>query len=211
MSRAETTGLVAVERRRSPAGRPRDAVPTWSRNMRGTNGDRTRAIRTSRRNGGARWETLPADRAKASVFTSVTPAPVGNPNPLARLGLLSPTTSTCQRRSSCRPARLSDISGRIQQFSPVKIGYLIDIDAGAGLSDSLDTVYGMEARLNDGELKRPIEIIPLVARGLPREDAAVTVAGYQALCDAGCLVILGPYITDNGMALLAAPEPARRR
>jgi hypothetical protein len=29
---------------------------------------------------------------------------------------------------------------------------------------------------------------------------------FAVLCDAGCLVILGPYITDNGMALLAAAE-----
>ncbi len=161
-----------------------------------------RAVETAR----ARWETLPTHRAKASVFTSITPAPLGNANPWHASGSLSndvdlPTSIVVQ------PPQLGDISGRIQQFSPVKIGYLIDIDAGTGLSDSLDAVVlACEDALNDGELKRPIEIIPLVARGLPREDAAVTVAGYHALCDAGCLVILGPYITDNGMALLATAE-----
>ena len=38
--------------------------------------------------------------------------------------------------------------------------------------------------------------------GPPREDAATAVAGYQSLCDAGCLAVMGPYITDNAMALL---------
>ena len=115
-----------------------------------------RAVETAR----ARWEALPSDRAKASVFTSVTPAPVGNPNPWHASGALSndvnlPTSIVVQ------PPQISNISGRIQQFSPVKIGYLIDIDAGTGLSDSLDAVVlACEDALNDGELKRPIAIIP---------------------------------------------------
>ena len=75
------------------------------------------------------------------------------------------------------------------------------------LGDCLDAVVlACEDALNDGELKRPIEILPLVARGLPREEARTAVAGYEALCDAGCLAILGPYITDNAMALLPALE-----
>ena len=106
-----------------------------------------------------------------------------------------------------QPPQLGDISGRIQQYSPVKVGYLIDIDAGTGLGDCLDAVVlASKDALDDGELKRPIEIIPIVARGLPLAEAAVTVAGYQALCDAGCRVIMGPYITDNAMALLATGE-----
>ena len=157
----------------------------------------------------ARWEQLPADRAKASVFSSVMPVPVGKPNPWHSTGTRTngqvPVASIV-----VDPPQIGTIGGRIQQFTPVKLGYLVDIDAGMLLGDCLDgVVLACEDALTDGELKRPIEIVPVVARGLPREDAATAVAGYEALCDAGCLAVMGPYITDNGMALLPAAE--RRR
>jgi ABC-type branched-subunit amino acid transport system substrate-binding protein len=154
----------------------------------------------------ARWEQAPAERAKASVFSSVTPVPLEKPNPWHSTG----TKTNGQEPVASivvNPPTITKIGHRIQQYSPVKIGYLIDIDSGMLLGDCLDSVVlAGEDALNDGELKRPIEIVPLVARGLPREDAATTVAGYDTLCDAGCLVIMGPYITDNAMALLPAME-----
>ena len=71
------------------------------------------------------------------------------------------------------PPQITTIGHRIQQYAPVKIGYLVDIDAGMLLGDCLDAVVlACEDALNDGELKRPIEIVPMVARGLPREEAA---------------------------------------
>jgi ABC-type branched-subunit amino acid transport system substrate-binding protein len=153
-----------------------------------------------------RWEQLPRDRAKASEFCSVTPVPIEKPNPWhgtgARTNEQEPAGSIV-----VTPPQVGVIGGRIQQYSPIKLGYLIDIDAGMLLGDCLDAiVLACEDALNDGELKRPIEVLPMVARGLPREDAATTVAGYDALCDAGCLAIMGPYITDNAMALLPAME-----
>lgn len=154
----------------------------------------------------ARWEQLPLTQATAREFCSVTPVPVEKPNPWHSTG-----TKTNEQVPAASivvdPPERSAIGHRVQQFTPVKIGYLVDIDAGMLLGDCLDAVIlACEDSLDDGTLKRPIEIIPKVARGLPREDAATAVAGYEALCDAGCLAILGPYITDNAMALLPAME-----
>ena len=157
----------------------------------------------------ARWEAIPNNQAKAKVFSSVTPVPLEKPNPWHSTG----TKTNGQEPVASiviEPPSITEIGHRIQQYTPVKLGYLIDIDAGMLLGDCLDAVIlAAEDALDDGELKRPIEIIPMVARGLPREDAATSVAGYEALCDAGCLAIMGPYITDNAMAILPAME--RRR
>jgi len=157
----------------------------------------------------ARWESIPNNRAKARVFSGVTPVPLEKPNPWHSTG----TKTNGQEPVASiviEPPSITEIGHRIQQYTPVKLGYLIDIDAGRLLGDCLDAVIlAAEDALDDGELKRPIEIIPMVARGLPREDAATSVAGYEALCDAGCLAIMGPYITDNAMAILPAME--RRR
>ncbi len=153
-----------------------------------------------------RWSQLPSERAKASEFSSVTPVPLEKPNPWHSTG----TRTNGQEPAASivvRPPQITTIGHRIQEFAPIKVGYLVDIDAGMHLGDCLDAVIlAAEDALNDGELKRPIEILPLVARGLPREEARTAVAGYEALCDAGCLAVLGPYITDNAMALLPALE-----
>jgi ABC-type branched-subunit amino acid transport system substrate-binding protein len=153
-----------------------------------------------------RWEQASDDRARAELFCSVTPVPLEKANPWHSTG----TRTNGQEPAASivvQPPQITKIGHRIQQYTPVKIGYLIDIDAGMLLGDCLDAaVLASEDALNDGELKRPIEIIPMVARGLPREDAATAVAGYEALCDAGCLAVMGPYITDNAMALLPAME-----
>jgi branched-chain amino acid transport system substrate-binding protein len=153
-----------------------------------------------------RWSHLPSQRAKASAFSSVTPVPLEKPNPWHSTG----TRTNGQEPAASivvRPPQITTIGHRIQQFAPIKVGYLVDIDAGMHLGDCLDAVIlAAEDALNDGELKRPIEILPLVSRGLPREEARTAVAGYETLCDAGCLAVLGPYITDNAMALLPALE-----
>ncbi|MGO8864337.1 MAG: ABC transporter substrate-binding protein [Acidimicrobiales bacterium] len=92
-------------------------------------------------------------------------------------------------------------------FEPVRIGYLIDIDTGSLLGDCLDAVIlAIEDALSAGETFRPIEVVSKIARGLPRESAVHTVKGYEALVEAGCLVVIGPYITDNALALLPATE-----
>ncbi|MBL7496642.1 ABC transporter substrate-binding protein [Frankia sp. CNm7] len=148
-------------------------------------------------------------RARASHFSGVQPTPVGKPNPWHNGGQ-GTNAERPEASLLVAPPRRDAVRARIADFSPVRIGYLIDIDTGALLGDCLDAVLlACEDALNGEELFRPIEIIPRVARGLPRGEARVAVEGYEALCDAGCLAVLGPYITDNALALLPAME--RRR
>jgi ABC-type branched-subunit amino acid transport system substrate-binding protein len=154
-----------------------------------------------------RWEgNADNGRPRASVFTSVEPTPVGKPNPWHNGG--TGTNAEVPAASIIiEPPATEATRGRVAGFSPVKIGYLVDIDSGALLGDCLDAaILACEDALADGELFRPIEIIPKIARGLPRAEARIAVSGYEELCDEGCLVVLGPYITDNGMALLPAME-----
>lgn len=156
----------------------------------------------------ARWEHAEG-AARADVFSSVTPIPVGKANPWVSGGS-GTNVETPAERIVVQPPGGPEVRHRIAGFSPVKIGYLIDIDTGALLGDCLDAVLlAAEDALNGRELFRPIEIVPKIARGLPREDAAAAIRGYEDLVEEGCLVVLGPYITDNALALLPVIERHR--
>ncbi len=87
-------------------------------------------------------------------------------------------------------------------FEPVKIGILVDMDIGQLLADWVDsTILAIEDSLNEGLYDRPVEIITVDARGLPRENYRKVRIGYQQLVDAGCVVVLGPMISDNSVNL----------
>ncbi len=88
-------------------------------------------------------------------------------------------------------------------FEPVKIGVLVDMDLGQLLADWIDpTILALEDALNEGVWGRsPVEIITADARGLPRENYRKVIQGYQWLVEQGCVVILGPMISDNSIAL----------
>ncbi|MBL7497855.1 ABC transporter substrate-binding protein [Frankia sp. CNm7] len=88
-------------------------------------------------------------------------------------------------------------------FEPVKIGILVDMDLGQLLSDWVDsTILAVEDALNEGVYDRPVEIITADARGLPRENYLKVRRGYQKLVDDGCVVVLGPMISDNSLNLM---------
>jgi ABC-type branched-subunit amino acid transport system substrate-binding protein len=87
-------------------------------------------------------------------------------------------------------------------FEPVKIGILVDMDLGQLLADWIDpTILAIEDAMNEGIYDRPVEIITCDARGLPRENYLKVRQGYQWLVDQGCVVILGPLISDNSVNL----------
>ncbi|GMU77232.1 MAG: hypothetical protein AMXMBFR46_00330 [Acidimicrobiia bacterium] len=167
-------------------------------------GQRAGALGATRRTppGGGPMST--DDRARSSVRHGVLPEPRGTDNPWAPGG--SDDDRPVERVRIEPPAR--NLPGG-RPLGAVKIGWLIDIDMGQLLADVADAaILAFEDALNENVTFRPIEYVPKVARGLPREDAQHVIAGYEALCDEGCLVIMGPYITDNGLALL--PAMARR-
>lgn len=88
-------------------------------------------------------------------------------------------------------------------WEPVKIGVLVDMDLGQLLADWIDpSILAIEDALNEGVWGRgPVEIITADARGLPRENYRKVIAGYDWLVDQGCVVVLGPMISDNSLLL----------
>jgi branched-chain amino acid transport system substrate-binding protein len=87
-------------------------------------------------------------------------------------------------------------------FEPAKIGVLIDMDIGQLLADWLDpTILAIEDAMNEGVYDRPVQIIVADARGLPRENFMKLRDGYEWLCDQGCVVVLGPMISDNCLSI----------
>ena len=88
-------------------------------------------------------------------------------------------------------------------FEPVKIGVLVDMDLGQLLADWLDpTILAIEDALNEGVWGRsPVQLVVADARGLPRENYRKVVEGYHWLVEEGCVVILGPLISDNCLTL----------
>ena len=83
-------------------------------------------------------------------------------------------------------------------FEPVKIGILVDMDLGQLLADWIDpTILAIEDALNEGVYDRPVEIVVADARGLPRENYLKCRQGYEWLVDQGCVIVLGPMISDN--------------
>src|SRR5437763_10677136 len=85
-------------------------------------------------------------------------------------------------------------------FEPVKIGVAVDMDLGQLLADWLDpTILAIEDVLNEGVYDRPVQLVVADARGLPRENFLKCRKGYEWLCDQGCVVVLGPMISDNSL------------
>src|SRR5260370_21767428 len=76
------------------------------------------------------------------------------------------------------------------------------MDLGQLTADLMDPVIlAVEDALNEGIYDRPVEIVTVDARGLPRENYLKVRKGYQRLVDAGCVVVIGPFISDNSVNL----------
>ena len=88
-------------------------------------------------------------------------------------------------------------------FEPVKIGVLIDMDLGQLLADWIDpTILAIEDALNEGVYSRgPVQLVIADARGLPRENYRKVIDGYRWLVEQGCVVVLGPLISDNSLVV----------
>lgn len=88
-------------------------------------------------------------------------------------------------------------------WEPVKIGVLIDMDLNQLLADWLDpTILAIEDALNEGIYGRgPVQLVIADARGLPRENYRKVIEGYRWLVEQGCVVVLGPLISDNSLVV----------
>ena len=93
-------------------------------------------------------------------------------------------------------------------FEPVQSGILGDMVRGQLLADWLDpSILALEDAMNEGVWARsPVALITADARGLPRENYRKVIEGYKWLVEQGCVVIIGPLISDNGLTLQATAD-----
>ena len=198
----------SAELSREPHGTPADEREKHGRRAQSPQAE---GGRRARRGG----SSCPRTGRSASLFCSVTPVPVEKPNPwhCDRDAHQRTGTGSVDRRE---PAAASRRSGTASSSSHRSSSVTSSTStAGMLLGDCLDAVVlACEDALNDGELKRPIEILPMVARGLPREEARDR--GRRLRSAVRRRVPRGdwgPYITDNAMAMLpgdgAAAGPGR--
>lgn len=92
---------------------------------------------------------------------------------------------------------------------PFVVGYLSD---GAVVPDG-PARHPMNLRFQEavesGELDRPIEVVSRAGNGLPNGSAKGVCDAWLELVDAGALVIVGPAITDNALAVRPLAERHR--
>ncbi|MGH3677739.1 MAG: ABC transporter substrate-binding protein [Mycobacterium sp.] len=95
---------------------------------------------------------------------------------------------------------------------PIKVGYLMDFllsddypqDRRDDLTNPFDMVFG--DALEQGLIDRPIEVVYREVEGLPKGTVKAVIDAYEELVDEGCLVIFGPHIGDNAVAIREALE-----
>jgi len=86
---------------------------------------------------------------------------------------------------------------------PIRIGFLADLPP-----SPQQTLFTDALRLGLDEVPSAlaVEIVTVVAPGLPFGTTAAVVAGLCELADAGVLLVVGPAITDNALAVRASVD-----
>ena len=88
--------------------------------------------------------------------------------------------------------------------TPVRVGVLLDFpqaDGGAATEAALRLGF---AEVSDaGRLDREVELITRPVAGLPLGSEHEVIEGFRELADTGCLLVVGPSISDN--ALITTP------
>ncbi|WP_068272218.1 ABC transporter substrate-binding protein [Aldersonia kunmingensis] len=90
---------------------------------------------------------------------------------------------------------------------PIKVGYLMDFvlsdDYPQERRDDLTIPFDMvfADALERGLIDRPIEVIYREVEGLPKGSVKAVIDAYEELVEEGCLVIFGPHIGDNAVAI----------
>ncbi|GFG50258.1 hypothetical protein MAGR_16990 [Mycolicibacterium agri] len=90
-------------------------------------------------------------------------------------------------------------------MAPLKVGLLNDYPTRAGVeNDTLDTLRMVfDEAVADGVVDRTIELVERNVIGLPNGTYQAVEQGYDELVADGCLVIFGPYVSDNAVPLAA--------
>jgi hypothetical protein len=91
-----------------------------------------------------------------------------------------------------------------QEVVPVKIGLLADYVAGA---EHVDPTVIRVLRLTfdefyeSGTIERPVEVVVRAVQGLPNGSFRVVRDAFYELVEEDCVVIFGPYVSENGVPL----------
>lgn len=89
--------------------------------------------------------------------------------------------------------------------APLKVGLLNDYPTRSSTEDdTLDTLrLVFDEAVSAGLLDRPIEVVRRDVIGLPNGTYHAVERGYDELVAEGCLMIFGPYVSDNAVPLSA--------
>lgn len=84
--------------------------------------------------------------------------------------------------------------------TPVRIGVLNDYpSADGGAANETALRLGFDDVRATGRLDREIELLQCDVAGLPMGSEHDVEVGFRSLADAGCLLVVGPAISDNGL------------
>ncbi len=88
----------------------------------------------------------------------------------------------------------------------IKVGVLFDIgfspdevDFERDFMDSIQLVF--DDALSSGVLDRPIDVVFAQGEGMPRGSVKSAIDATRQLVDEGCLVVIGPMISENAVAI----------
>src|SRR5271168_3371867 len=89
--------------------------------------------------------------------------------------------------------------------APLKVGLLNDYPTRAKTDDdTLDTIrMVLDEAVDAGLIDRPVELVQRDVIGLPNGTYKAVERAFDELVDEGCLVIFGPYVSDNAVPLRA--------
>ena len=88
--------------------------------------------------------------------------------------------------------------------TPVRVGVLVDFpQSDGGAATELAIRHGIAELTDVGRLDREVELLVRPVAGLPMGSEHDVVTGFRELAEAGCLLVVGPSISDN--ALITTP------
>jgi ABC-type branched-subunit amino acid transport system substrate-binding protein len=92
--------------------------------------------------------------------------------------------------------------------APHRVGTLVDMMATSIDDDFRDGLrMAFDDALDLGLLDRPVEVVHRQEEGLPRRPVKVVQDGWKKLAlDEGCLAIIGPWVTENTLAVRPLAE-----
>lgn len=96
--------------------------------------------------------------------------------------------------------------------SPARVGVLIDwIDDQGNYDENILPILEMVAEdsVARGVVERPVEFVVRAVQGLPKGTFRAVRDAYHELVEEDCVVVFGPQVSENGIALAPYIEAAR--